>query len=59
MDDEQLVEQFQHGHVHVFDELVLRYQDKVLNTCFRRIGKKRSLKFRVATAQRYSMMSRR
>ncbi|MBN1560254.1 sigma-70 family RNA polymerase sigma factor [candidate division KSB1 bacterium] len=38
MDDEQLVEQFRHGQLHVFDELVLRYQDRVLNTCFRLIG---------------------
>lgn len=38
MDDEQLVGQFQRGQLHVFDELVLRYQDRILNTCFRFIG---------------------
>ena len=38
MNDEQLVEQFKNGHRDAFDKLVLRYQDKVLNTCFRFIG---------------------
>ncbi len=39
MNDEQLVQQFQNGDTSSFDELVLRYQDKVLNTCFRFIGR--------------------
>lgn len=39
MHDEQLVIQFQHGEKQAFDELVRRYQDKVLNTCFRFIGR--------------------
>ncbi|MBN1479622.1 sigma-70 family RNA polymerase sigma factor [candidate division KSB1 bacterium] len=38
MKDEQLVTAFQHGERDAFDKLVLRYQDKVLNTCFRFLG---------------------
>ncbi len=39
MNDEQLVKQFQTGDKQAFDELVRRYQPKVLNTCFRFIGR--------------------
>jgi RNA polymerase sigma-70 factor (ECF subfamily) len=39
MNDEQLVKQFQSGDRQAFDELLLRYQDKVLNTCFRFIAR--------------------
>ena len=35
MNDEQLVKQFQSGDQQAFDEILRRYQDKVLNTCFR------------------------
>lgn len=38
MKDEQLVKQFQAGDHRSFDELMLRYQEKVLNTCFRFVG---------------------
>jgi len=35
MNDEQLVQQFQDGRAEAFDELLHRYQSKVLSTCFR------------------------
>lgn len=35
MNDEQLVQQFQMGQSEAFDELLNRYQSKVLDTCFR------------------------
>ena len=38
MKDEQLVKQFQTGDHRSFDELMRRYQEKVLNTCYRFIG---------------------
>lgn len=38
MKDEQLIAAFQDGDRAAFDKLVLRYQDKVLNTCFRFLG---------------------
>jgi RNA polymerase sigma factor (sigma-70 family) len=40
MNDEQLVEQFQNGNKEVFDELLNRYQVKVVNTCFRYLNDK-------------------
>ena len=40
MNDEQLVEQFQNGETKAFDELVRRYQNHVLNTCFRYLNNK-------------------
>ena len=38
MKDEQLVRQFQQGDQSAFETLVRRYQDKVLNTCYRFLG---------------------
>ncbi len=40
MTDEQLVQQFQYGEQDRFDDLVRRYQDRVLNTCYRYLGDK-------------------
>ncbi|MBC7185770.1 MAG: sigma-70 family RNA polymerase sigma factor [Calditrichaeota bacterium] len=38
MDDAALVEQFRKGDVGAFEELVRRYQDKVMATCVRMLG---------------------
>ena len=40
MNDEQLVQQFQSGVDEAFDELLNRYQAKVLSTCFRYLNDK-------------------
>jgi RNA polymerase sigma-70 factor (ECF subfamily) len=36
--DSELVEAFQSGDLHAFDELVLRHQNRVINLCFRMLG---------------------
>ena len=35
MNDERLVQEFKNGNIDAFEELLNRYQPKVLNTCFR------------------------